>query len=385
MSPFDPLDLDDRTSPLSRFSLQLMLGEAAQMSIAGDHQAGLKAAEDVRRQAQQLGDPSLEALAVYEILRARAFAGDDPGALAAASWIIAKLQDPVNTISLPSYELCATYFLWSEAAIKLSDTITENALHVLDAWERTIGSMGLAEWLPQLLHARSKVLKRLQRVDDALAVAEEGLARKRAQARSPGCSLSCFLQVYLELLGLTGRREEHRAVLAEFASLAELASLEPASGWLQNRLAWALYETAEDLPRAEFIARQAVALAPNEPAILQTLAAILIREDKWNEGISRLAEYLRSETASLESSWEEDVLAFTDAVGLGHSNELLLALRPVAEQRNHRDLSLILHAIAYIRDGDQYLLDTIPSNDHMRIRMIAEQILRPTPGMRFPS
>jgi tetratricopeptide (TPR) repeat protein len=355
---------------MARYSLELQLRNASERTISGDHITGLRIATDVRSKAKEVGDISLEALAVFEIARSRLAGGDRTGCVAAASWLITKLEDPSIRLDIPLDYQSLTYAYWAEAAIGTDAFRNDGAIELTKSWERFVRLRGGIEWLPQVLHTRSKVLRALKRLPEARDAAEEGIVRKRLSPVSPGCALSCHLSVFATVLRKLGQTEDALRVLRENLDFETSASN-------LNSMAWAMYELANDLETAEGFARQAVAIEPGRLAFFQTLAAILVRQDKWTEGSTMLFQYLNSPDCDIESAWEEDALAFSDAVKFGHTKELHDLLGPLAHPSEKRAVCNVYHALGLICYGDPYLVDRVAENTREHVQRLAKDILHP--------
>jgi tetratricopeptide (TPR) repeat protein len=131
-----------------------------------------------------------------------------------------------------------------------------------------------------------------------------------------------------EALGMLGRlllmREHHQEGLAMFREAVALIDDEDVSfSRIANSCAWQMYLTSVNLDEAADLARRAWQNDPANTNVLQTLAAILVRQDRWEEAAELTREWSgRADRQYLSSQWHNDLLLFQDALKHGHAEAL---------------------------------------------------------------
>jgi len=202
---------------------------------------------------------------------------------------------------------------WSEAELGMADTLAAQgrlgeALPIYERWmqaspdsARPVGSLGLA-------------LLRQGRFEEAHAHLEAGL-RLDPHASELHAGLG------IALAGL-GRHEE------SIAAYREALRLEPGQPTASNNLAWALATSSDaslrDPAEAVRVAEAAIRSAPNDPPLLDTLAAAYAAAGRLGDA-SKTAE---------RAAWEAEQRGATGlAAQIRHRAELYRAGRPYVEAR----------------------------------------------------
>jgi hypothetical protein len=94
-----------------------------------------------------------------------------------------------------------------------------------------------------------------------------------------------------------------------------------------NSLAWARYLLGVELDSAATLARRALNKANGDINIMQTLAAILVRQDNWDEATPLVRRWATMvEEKSVASGWPDFVLLFQDALQRGHGEAIAALL-----------------------------------------------------------
>ena len=81
--------------------------------------------------------------------------------------------------------------------------------------------------------------------------------------------------------------------------------------------------------------------------------------------------------------WNQDILAFADAVKYGHAFEVKQAIQPYTD---NEAIGLIYHGLCVISDGSGYMQKIDDVNAQQRIMIVVEQLKNPTASdLIFPS
>lgn len=149
-----------------------------------------------------------------------------------------------------------------------------------------------------------------------------------------------------------------------------------------NSLAWNLYIAKVDLDKAEQLAKKAVMDDPDNQHSLQTLAAILVRLDKWNEAKPKVQRWLQMVDAEyLKRSWDEFLLLFADAVKNGHAPELATFL----ECRGDDEVWPLLRSVLLAIDNNSNIFVDLPAHLQGAAAQVKEQMLSDERILTFPT
>ena len=156
-------------------------------------------------------------LTIYQRLR------QFDAALACATWVISQ----TNKVDQLSGELSDTarVFLarsfadWASQAANVSSLKEDDHIPVIEAGEALFADDSMSEFRIEMLHAKSIALGSLGNDKEAVACAEEALARRRLDRGAPGCGLRHHLVVYAESLVRIARRDEALAAITEAVDL----------------------------------------------------------------------------------------------------------------------------------------------------------------------
>jgi tetratricopeptide (TPR) repeat protein len=158
-----------------------------------------------------------------------------------------------------------------------------------------------------------------------------------------------ILQTLAGLCTSLGRREEAAPMYEETIKLMG----DEADSSALNGAAWSFYLGGFKLERAEEWAQAAVEKDHDDLNILQTLAAIQVRRDRWASAKPNLRRWLANEEANeFRDSWKDYHLTFRDA--LKHSRGLALADLVAAARNDHpqwRVLAIALRAASGATDA----------------------------------
>jgi tetratricopeptide (TPR) repeat protein len=131
-----------------------------------------------------------------------------------------------------------------------------------------------------------------------------------------------------------------------------------------NSCAWQMYLTHTDLDEAASLAKKAWEIDESNTHVLQTLAAILVRQNNWIEAIGYLRTWVqRVDKEYLRHQWAEDLLLFQDAVQFGRNNDLAELL--TTEVWRPMQLALLMHAnesdmgLIHLRDGMRNAVESL--------------------------
>lgn len=184
------------------------------------------------------------------------------------------------------------------------------------------GSLTPSQWqhLGQILNDEVQRWKALFDVDPAplyRALGEGDMAAvddiEGAAAAMERMGETQLLAVALMFLGdkhpEEGERHYRRAI-----------AIDPNHPSAYNNLAWLLYQQDRELPDARRLAEHAVALVPEDPHYMHTLATILVRLGDWPSA-APLVRRLIDEGSErfLEETWRDVLLLFLEAVRSGQA------------------------------------------------------------------
>jgi len=197
-----------------------------------------------------------------------------------------------------------------------------NLLHNAKRYEEAVGAFRMAIELDPTdednHYDLGRVLyEKLQRNEEAEAQVRKAIAIKPAK---------------LEAWALLGQilQNSSRMVEAEEAFRKALSLVPDGSdqfSFQANSLAWDLYIARSKLEEAEQLARRALEQVQTDIDFLQTLAAIIVRRDRWDDAADLIRRWATEvEDADLFGRWHENILLFRDAVQLGHAAELAALL-----------------------------------------------------------
>ncbi len=124
-----------------------------------------------------------------------------------------------------------------------------------------------------------------------------------------------------EVLKARGHGQEAIATYRE--AIALLDDLDEQFARVANSLAWQMYLAGVGLDEAADLARRGWHKDRADTNILQTLAAILVRQNHWDEAAELVREWVgRVDQQYVSSHWPDDLLLFKDALKHGHAAAL---------------------------------------------------------------
>jgi tetratricopeptide (TPR) repeat protein len=148
-----------------------------------------------------------------------------------------------------------------------------------------------------------------------------------------------------------------------------------------NSLAWNLYTANIDLNEAGRLAKKAVEINPESPHSLQTLAAILVRLDKWDEAKPRIKRWVQIVDAeALKHSWHDFRLLFFDAIKNGHAVELAALL----ECRSDDTVWALLRSALRATDDSSNIFVDLPPHLQSTAAQLRDQMLSDDIMPSFP-
>ncbi|MGB0712310.1 MAG: tetratricopeptide repeat protein [Gammaproteobacteria bacterium] len=128
---------------------------------------------------------------------------------------------------------------------------------------------------------------------------------------------------------------------------------ESTRGRCHNGLAWLFYEQRRELAEAEGLAREAAERNPENRDVLHTFATVLAANGHWPEARVQAARFLAlSDDEWLETTWNELLMFFREAVGHGHAADAARLLEETQWNERLRPLHTALLAIA--EGADQF-------------------------------
>ncbi|MES9897660.1 MAG: tetratricopeptide repeat protein [Sedimenticola sp.] len=160
---------------------------------------------------------------------------------------------------------------------------------------------------------------------------------------------------------------EQGDLTAAIAAYREGMSYESTKGRCHNYLAWSYYLWGEQLIEAEALAREAVAIDLENLDYRNTLATLLLCNDKWPEAKAE-AQLVFEQVGErlLESTWSELQLFFREAVTKGYTQEVVELLRETGAAERWRPLYTALKAVV---EGKDQFTRVAPE-----VRRIAEEL-----------
>ena len=183
-----------------------------------------------------------------------------------------------------------------------------------------------------------------------LAKALTQLGRALAKQKRLGESTATFR----EALALMSEEDE------EFPSVA-------------NSFAWNMYLAESELEAAASLAQRGWEKDKDNTMVLQTLAAILVRLDRWDEAAGLVREWAsRVDHDYLGNQWHHDLFLFLDALKYGHAEVLAGML--------DRDVWEPMRLALPMAARGENDLSAIPE----RLRNAVASLLAPTPRPRCP-
>lgn len=169
--------------------------------------------------ARKMHDTSAEINATFLAGRILTVLEEYEQAFVKFTWILTQIENSPAGIDLTNRttvtSVIRSFRYWVEVAAELPSFIEKNADDTFEACERYIAATGIKDFEAEFLHVKSIALKSLRRYQQAIIVAEEGLALKRLKPDLPGCDLYHYLQVYGDILAHLGRNDEALEVCNE--------------------------------------------------------------------------------------------------------------------------------------------------------------------------
>jgi tetratricopeptide (TPR) repeat protein len=90
-----------------------------------------------------------------------------------------------------------------------------------------------------------------------------------------------------------------------------------------NTFAWAFYERNVGLDLAEEVALRGYKLNPSDINMIQTMAAIFVRREKWTDAVPVLEAWFNAvNIQDLKARWHQDAPLFCDALRIGRALDL---------------------------------------------------------------
>jgi tetratricopeptide (TPR) repeat protein len=130
------------------------------------------------------------------------------------------------------------------------------------------------------------------------------------------------------------------------AAAREAARLRGDTPEAKNGLAWALYLARRDLAEAAALAADAAQAAANNPNILHTYAAVLVRAGRWGEAEVPLRQWLQlADDAHHEQHWPWVRALFIDACATGQAGAAAALLAAEGYDQRWRPLYAALRAV----------------------------------------
>ena len=301
------------------YSLGVLASSFASFSDVAQHLPGistddlLRVLRDGEAWMARIGKPEWTAdLRIQRglILKRR---GDKQGARREmeASLAIKRRQRPLMGFSFETHLFQLAELLMGEpfkeydAALKLTDEI--------------IGRPDCNYELMKARGIRSRCRREMGDLDGTEQEAREMLALARQSDRKDDRVEA------LEMLGhLHKERQRREEAVATFREAAALVSDEDDQFTrLANSCAWEMYLADEDLDEAADLARRGYEKDRADTNILQTLTAILVRLDRWDEAAELVREWAgRVDEKYLGFQWHHDLLLFQDTLKRGHAEAL---------------------------------------------------------------
>jgi tetratricopeptide (TPR) repeat protein len=161
----------------------------------------------------------------------------------------------------------------------------------------------------------------------------------------------------------------------------EIISLKPNDTNILNSFAWHLYIENTELEKAESLARTNFESDQSE-YILHTLAAILVRRNKWYVAKPKIKEWLQKiDVKTLKSGWSDYQQLFYDVIQNNHSREFLEMLAPFD---NDVVWLLLKSVMQKITDNLEEFPDIDPDLKNSA-NELAKQLLSDKKVLSFPS
>ncbi len=270
-------------------------------------------------------------------------------ALTKYTWIISNVENTQTELNKSTLETIIRSFCdWVDCAAKIPAFDEQGLIEIFDEGERYMFTTGHIEIKASFLHSKSMALITLRLYDEALIVAEEGLALKRLNPYSPGCDIKHHTQVYADILSLAGRIDEAISLLDDlifqYTNESDTWSMR-ASLYLRKG---DYYSAIEDYTEAVF--QNASAGDYNGRAIAYALAGRperavedfknALKEDRhddysalWLAGITRTYSRLRPIAES--NKWLSNIAKFY--LGELDKDSLLDLLNSISSRRSRTD------------------------------------------------
>ena len=196
--------------PAGHAAVELLITESRTATEESRYRTAQDAADRAVAGAEQLGDAVLLVRAIAQQQLALRMAGDYTGALVCCTRILAMAEDPSTREALSTEAAAATiaraYMYWVTSARTDARADLRELLAMLDTAERWLISTGHGHWRSGVLSERSDIHRALGDREQALACAQEALARYAPGI--PGFSLSVYRWSVGRLLSEAGRHEE---------------------------------------------------------------------------------------------------------------------------------------------------------------------------------
>lgn len=201
--------------PAGHAAVELLITESRTATEESRYRTAQDAADRAVAGAEQLGDAVLLVRAIAQQQLALRMAGDYTGALVCCTRILAMAEDPGTRAALSTEAAAATiaraYMYWVTSARTDARADLRELLAMLDTAERWLISTGHGHWRSGVLSERSDIHRALGDREQALACAQEALARYAPGI--PGFSLSVYRWSVGRLLSEAGRHQEAEGYL----------------------------------------------------------------------------------------------------------------------------------------------------------------------------
>jgi tetratricopeptide (TPR) repeat protein len=196
-------------------AVELLINESRTATEESRYRTAQDAADRAVAGAEQLGDAVLLVRAIAQQQLALRMAGDYTGALVCCTRILAMANDPATRGALSTEAAAATiaraYMYWVTSARTDARGDLRELLAMLDTAERWLISTGHGHWRSGVLSERSDIHRALDDREQALACAQEALARYAPG--TPGFSLAVYRWSVGRLLSEAGRHAEAEGYL----------------------------------------------------------------------------------------------------------------------------------------------------------------------------
>ena len=201
--------------PAGHAAVELLITESRTATEESRYRTAQDAADRAVAGAEQLGNAVLLVRAIAQQQLALRMAGDYTGALVCCTRILAMAEDPSTREALSTEAAAATiaraYMYWVTSARTDARADLRELLAMLDTAERWLISTGHGHWRSGVLSERSDIHRALGDREQALACAQEALARYAPGI--PGFSLSVYRWSVGRLLSEAGRHQEAEGYL----------------------------------------------------------------------------------------------------------------------------------------------------------------------------